>query len=375
MNENAKKLFCTECGNPISQEQIDLLIQGKKIYCEKCGKLIKTKTVKIDGKSDSAKKNWKEIGKSFGRSLKKGSKLVKENVETQYSEVKKKIKKTPSEENDSNPPPYEKEEEEDESQDINYQNIYRGGVPRTSSLQGGFRRSTGKYSYFHRMNMTTAIIELIWALVIGVVILMTMIPRAGTPGFSIDLLKSLVPFVVSLIVFFYDYFYVRIRIERHDLTNYGLEYMVVGILGAIFAYGAGIFLCFKAFFVLIIAITDRAIFFPNKYKKSFGEVLLSILNKFASIFGFIILGPSLFFINEMASVDKTYFFIAIAALLFDFIVSQFFAYKKQIKDIPLWVGILKLVLGIMASFYHLSGLMLAIGGGIMILSSVFSEKY
>ncbi|MHA1901416.1 MAG: hypothetical protein ACTSW5_11020, partial [Promethearchaeota archaeon] len=66
---------------------------------------------------------------------------------------------------------------------------------------------------------------------------------------------------------------------------------------------------------------------------------------------------------------------AVAALLFDFIVIQFFANKKQIKDIPLWVGITKLVLGIMASFYNLSGLILAIEGGIMILSSVFSEKY
>ena len=82
MNEKTNKLFCTECGNIISQEQIDLLIQGKKIHCETCGKLIKTKTVKIDGKSDSAKKNWKEIGKSFGRSLKEGGKIVKENVGT-----------------------------------------------------------------------------------------------------------------------------------------------------------------------------------------------------------------------------------------------------------------------------------------------------
>ncbi len=373
MNVNTKKLFCTDCGNPISQEQIDLLMQGKKIYCETCGKLIKTKTVKIDGKTDSTKKNWKEIGKSFGRSLKKGGKIVKKSVETQYDEVKKKIKKTPSEEKDSTPPQYE--EEEKKSQDVHYQNIYRGGVPKSSSLQGGFRRSNGKYSYFHQMNMTTAIIELIWALVIGVVILMTMIPRAGTPDFSTDLLESLVPFVVSLMVFIYDYFYVRIKIERHDLTNYGLEYLLVGILGSVFAYGAGIFLCFKAFFIIIIALTDRAIFFPNKYKKSFGEVLLSILNKFASIFGFIIIGPFIFLINVMDPGTKTYFFIAIAALLFDLIVSLFFAYKKQIKDIPLWVGILKLVLGIMASFFNLSGLMLAIGGGIMILNSVFSEKY
>jgi len=276
MNEKANKLFCIECGNLISQEQIDLLIQGKKIYCETCGKLIKSKTVKIDGKSDSAKKNWKEIGKSFGRSLRKGSKIVKENVGTQYNEVKKKFKKTPSEEIVSNSPPYE----EEESQDIPYQNIYKGRVPKESNLQGGFHRSTGKYSYFHQMNITTAIIELIWTLVIGVVILMKMIPLSGTPGFSTELLISLVPLVVSLFVFLYDYFYVRLRIERHDLTNYGLEYMIVGILGSIFAYGVGTFLCFKSFFILIIAITDRAIFFPNKYKKSFGEVLLSILNKF-----------------------------------------------------------------------------------------------
>ena len=374
MNEKANKLFCTECGSPISQEQIDLLIQGKKIYCEMCGKLIKTKTVKIDGKTDSAKKNWKEIGKSFGRSLKKGSKIVKESVETQYKGVKKKIKKKPTEEKDTNPSPHNNKDSQ-ESQDIPYQNIYKGGTPKSSSLQRGIRYSDGKYSYFHRMNLITAIIELIWALVIGVVILMKMIPLAGTPNFSNELLKSLVPFIVCLILFFYDYFYVRIRIERYDLTDYGLEYMVMGILGAIFAYGAGIFLCVKAIFVLFIALADRAIFFPNKYKKSFGEVLLSILNKFASIFGFIILGPSIFFISEMTSATKTYFFIAVAALLFDFIVIQFFANKKQIKDIPLWVGITKLVLGIMASFYNLSGLILAVEGGIMILSSVFSEKY
>ena len=373
MNENATKLFCTECGNIISQEQIDLLIQGKKIYCETCGKVIKTKTINLDGTSSSAKKNWKEIGKSLGRSLKKGGKRIKENVGSQYNTVKKKLKKAPSEEKNSNPPPYEGGEET--TQEIPYQNIFSGRIPKGSNLQGNFLGSSGKYSYFHRMNITTAIIELIWVLVIGVVILMRMIPLNGTPGFSTELLKSLVPLIVSLIVFFYDYFYVRIRIEHHDLTNYGLEYFVVGILGSIFAYGAGIFLCFKAFFIFIIAITDRAIFFPNKYKKSFGEVLLSILNKFASLFGFIILGPSIFLINEMDSNIKTYFFIAIAALLFDFIIIQFFAYKKRIKDIPLWVGILKLILGIMASFYNLSGLMLAIGGGIMILSSVFSDKF
>ena len=370
MNEKANKLFCTECGSGISKEQIDLLMQGKKIYCETCGKLIKTKTVKIDGKSDSAKKNWKEIGKSFGRSLKKGSKVVKENVETQYGEVKKKFKTTPSEKKDSNPPPYE-----GESQDVPYQNIYRGSVPKQSNIQGNFRQSTGKYSYFHQMNMTTAIIELIWALVIGVILLMTMIPLAGTQDFSTELLKLLVPFVVSLAVFFYDYFYVRMRIERHDLTNYGLEYLIVGVLGSIFAYGAGIFLCFKALLILVVAITDRAIFFPNKYKESFGEVLLSILNKFASLFGFIILGPSLLLFSGMDPVTKTYFFIAIAVLLFDFIAIQLFTYKKPIKDIPLWVWILKLVLGIVASFYLLSGLVLAIGGGIMVLNSVFSERY
>lgn len=370
MNEKAPKLFCPECGNPINQDQIDLLIQDKKIYCETCGKLIKTKTVKINGKSGSAKKNWKEISKKFGHSLKKGGKLVKKNVGTQYNEVKKKFKKTPTEEKESNPP-----YEEEESQNVPYQNIYKGGVPKSSSLQRGFHRSTGKYSYFHQMNITTAILEIIWVLVIGVVILMKMIPLTGTSEFSTELLKSLVPLVVSLIVFFYDYFYVRIRIERHDLTDYGLEYMIVGILGSIFAYGAGILLCIKAFFIMIIALTDRAIFFPNKYKKSFGEVLLSILNKFASVFGFIIIGSSFLFINEMDSVVKTYFFIALAALLFDFIIIQFFAYKKRIEDIPLWVGILKLILGIMASFYKLSGLVLAIEGGIMILTSVFSEKY
>ncbi len=370
MNDNANELFCPECGSSISQEQIDLLMQGKKIFCETCGKLIKTKTVKIDGKSDSAKKNWKERGKSFGRSLKKGGKIVKENVGTQYTEVKKKLKKNPSEKEDSNSPPYE-----EKSQDIPYQNIYRGGVPKQSNIQGSFRQPTRKYSYFHQMNMTTAIIELIWALVIGVILLMTMIPLAGTPGFSTKLLKLLIPFVVSLVVFFYDYFYVRIRIERHDLTNYGLEYLIVGILGSIFAYGVGIFLCFKALLILVVAVTDRAIFFPNKYKKSFGEVLLSILNKFASLFGFIILGPSILLISGMDSVTKTYFFIAIAVLLFDFVAIQLFTYKKQIKDIPLWVWILKLVLGIVASFYNLSGLVLALGGGIMVLSSVFSERY
>ena len=370
MNEKATKLFCIECGNPITQEQIELLTQGNKIYCETCGKLIKTKTVKIDGKSGSAKKNWKEMGKSFGRRVKKGSKIVKENVGTQYSEVKKKFKKTPSEEEKSNPPPYE-----EKSQEVPYQNIYRGGVPKQSNIQGIFRQTTGKYSYFHQMNMTTAIIELIWALVIGVVLLMKMIPLAGTLGYNIELLKSVVPFVVGLVVFFYDYFYVRIRIERHDLTNYGLEYLIVGILGSSFAYGAGVFLCLKALLVLVVAITDRAIFFPNKYKKSFGEVLLSILNKFASLFGFIILGPSILLISGMDSVTKTYFFIAIAVLLFDFIAIQLFIYKKPIKDIPLWVWILKLVLGIVASFYNLAGLVLALGGGIMVLNSVFSERY
>nr|WP_147664689.1 hypothetical protein [Candidatus Prometheoarchaeum syntrophicum]QEE17804.1 hypothetical protein DSAG12_03642 [Candidatus Prometheoarchaeum syntrophicum] len=373
MNENANKLFCTECGSTISQEQIDLLIQGKKIYCETCGKMIKTKTVKIEGKSDSAKKNWKEIGKSLGHSLKKGGEIIKENVEIQYNEVKKKLKNESSLEKPSNPPPYE--EEKSETHDIPYQNIYRDKVPKKSNFQRGFQPSTGKYSYFHRMNMTTAILELIWVLVIGVVILMKMIPLIGTPGFSTELLKSLVPLVASLIILFYDYFYVRMRIERHDLTNYGLEYLVVGILGSFFAFGAGIFLCFKAFLVLIIAIADRAIFFSNKYKKSFGEVLLSILNKFSSIFGFIILGPSIFLINEMDSITKTYFFIAIAALLIDLIVVQLFSYKKQIKDIVLWIGIVKLILGIIASFYNLAGLMLAIGGGIMVLTSVLSEKY
>ena len=361
MNENAKKLFCTECGSAISKEQIDLLIQGKKIYCETCGTIIKTKTVKIDGKSDSDEKNWKEIGKSLGRSLKKGSKLVKENVEAQFNGVKKKFKEKPL--------------EEEKSQDIPYENIYRDNIPKNSNFQRGFRRSTGKYSYFHQMNITTAVIELIWVMVIGVVILMKMIPLSGTHDFSAELLKSLVPLVASLIVLLYDFFYVRIKIEQHDLTNYGLEYLVVGILGSFFAYGAGIFLSFKAFLILIIAVADRAIFFPDKYKKSFGEVLLSILNKFASIFGFIILSPSIFLINEMNSVTKTYFFIAIAALLIDLIVIQVISQKKRLKDIALWIGIMKLMLGIIASFYNLAGLMLAIGGGIMVLASVLSEKY
>jgi hypothetical protein len=221
------------------------------------------------------------------------------------------------------------------------------------------------------MNLATIIFGFIHAGIITLIILLRLFPRLETvPDFWRELIDSLIPVIVGLCVVGYDFFYASRKIEQRDLENYGIDFIFIALLGIIFGWFVGIYLLIKGFIVMIIALTDRAVF-AWRYEKSFSEVVNSFTNTFASGLGFIILVLTNPFIKQPDSSQYIYFYIALGCLIVDFLFVRYLVNRYEFAKVPLWVGILKLMLGVAACFHYFAGIMLVIEGFFIVLIRVF----
>ncbi|WP_457557328.1 hypothetical protein [Candidatus Harpocratesius sp.] len=227
-----------------------------------------------------------------------------------------------------------------------------------------------KYTYFARMNLATITLAAIHTLIILLVVLLHLLPQKDTiSDFPRVLIGNLIPVAVGSILVIYDIFYASKKIMQRDLANYGIDFFFFGLLGTIFGYFVGFYLMIKGLFVMIIALTDRAVF-AWKYNKTFREILYSFVNKFASGLGFIILILKNPFIQSDPW-NLIYYYLAWGALLIDFFILRYLVNHYHVSEVPMWIAVLKLMLGVTASSYWLSGIILVFEGFFMILSAIF----
>lgn len=174
---------------------------------------------------------------------------------------------------------------------------------------------------------------------------------------------------VGVILVIYDIFYASKKIMQRDLANYSIDFLFFGLLGTIFGNLVGFYLMVKGLLVMIIALTDRAVF-AWRYNKTFREILHSFANKFASGLGFIILIMENPYIHPEIG-ELIYYYLAWGALLIDFFILRYLVNHYHVSEVPMWIAVLKLMLGVTASFYWLSGIILVFEGFFMILSAIF----
>ena len=122
---------------------------------------------------------------------------------------------------------------------------------------------------------------------------------------------------------------------------------------------------------MFIALTDRAVF-AWKFQKSFRQVLLDFVNTFAWSLGFIILlltNPWLQ--SDVDPQQFLYFYLALGALVVDILLLRLLVNQNRFAQVPLWIGITKLVFGVIASFYHFAGIMLVLEGFVIVNVALF----
>lgn len=228
-----------------------------------------------------------------------------------------------------------------------------------------------RYSYFARMNITTITFTAIHTLVMLLIVLLRYLPQSDSiPDFTRVLIGQLIPVFVGFSLFLYDLFYSSQKIIRRDLANYGIDFVFFGLLGSIFGWLVGIYLLIKGLIVMVIALTDRAVF-AWRYNKTFREIWYSFGNKFASGLGFIILIIRNPFLMESREGLMVYYYLAWGALLADFFILRYLVNRHSIGEVPIWIAVLKLLLGVTACFYQLAGIILVFEGIIMVFNGIW----
>ena len=384
MSEPQKNLYCSDCGTLLPTDQFTRLFAGETVYCEKCGKKFQAKVIK---NSTSKTKSWKKKDwKAYGLSLKKKTeslgKVVVKGTKKMGREIKKAVKTTTSEKSKQSdsaqtPPPSQPQANTSET----YSQVYRKEGSRWQRKTPNFRRQQAvppfqqRYGYFRRFNLITITFELLYLLVYGVIVIMAILPalQAGTATFSSLLEANIERLGVGVAILLYDSFYVRNKIEKQDFQNYGIDFAIIGLLGTIFG-GSGLLLMIKGGVVMMVAITDSTLF-SGKYKRTFGDVFQGLLNLFVAIFGFTILIVRNPFTTSLDSIYTTYFYIALGALLIDLVFLRHYSVNRRMREMPLWIGIFKLVAGVVASFFFMAGILLAIEGGMITLGVLFREEF
>ena len=125
---------------------------------------------------------------------------------------------------------------------------------------------------------------------------------------------------------------------------------------------------------MLVALTDSTLF-SGKYKRTFGDVFFSLTNVFSALFGFLILIVRNPFLTTLEPIYTTYFYIALGALLIDLVFLRHYSVNRRMREMPLWIGVLKLVGGVAASFFFMAGILLAIEGGIITFGVLFREDF
>ncbi|MHA1521892.1 MAG: hypothetical protein ACTSVZ_09070 [Promethearchaeota archaeon] len=224
-----------------------------------------------------------------------------------------------------------------------------------------------RYAYFNRMNLGTITLAGIHTIMMTVFIILQFLPTLATEANQTRLIIGrMIPVAVGLLITLYDLFYVSVKIINRDLTNYGIDFIFFGLLGSFFGYFVGIYLIFKGMLVMIIALTDRAVF-AWRFHKTFRQVLADFVNTFSWSLGFIIL----LFTNPWLQSDVDpqrflYFYLALGVLAVDILVLRWLVNQNRFARVPLWIGITKLVFGVIACFYNFAGIMLVLEGIVIV---------
>ncbi|MHA1746936.1 MAG: hypothetical protein ACTSWW_13120 [Promethearchaeota archaeon] len=384
MSDSQKNLYCTDCGTLLPTDQFTRLFQGETVYCEKCGRKFQAQVI---SNSTSKSKSWKEKDwKAYGLSLKKKTKrlgkVVVKGTRKIGIEIKKVVKPTTSEKTDPSdpaqtPPPPHPQNNTSES----YSQVYRKEGSRWQKQTPNRNRQQAvppfqqRYGYFRRFNMITITFELLYLLIYGVIVVMALLPalQAGTATFASLLDANIERLGVGAAILLYDSFYVCNKIEKRDFQNYGIDFAIIGLLGTIFG-GSGLLLMIKGGVVMMVALTDSTLF-SGKYKRTFGDVFLTLTNLFVSLYGFLILIVRNPFTTSLEPIYMTYFYIALGALLVDLVFLRHYSVNRRMREMPLWIGIIKLVAGVVASFFFMAGILLAIEGGMITFGALFREDF
>ncbi len=387
MSDPQKNLYCTDCGTLLPTDQFTRLFQGETVYCEKCGRKFQAQVVKISSKSKSKpwkEKDWKAYGLSLKKKTKRLGKVVVKGTRKIGIEIKKVVKtsttdKEKADQSDSAqaPPPSQPQGSTTES----YSQVYRKEGSRWQKQTPTHHRSQAvppfqqRYGYFRRFNMITITFELLYLLIYGVIVVMALLPalQAGTATFASLLDANIERLGVGVAILLYDSLYVRNKIENRDFQNYGIDFALIGLLGTIFG-GSGLLLMFKGAMVMLVALTDSTLF-SGKYKRTFGDVFITLTNLFSVLVGFLILIVRNPFITTLEPIYTTYFYIALGALLIDLIFLRHYSVNRRMREIPLWIGIIKLVAGVAASFFFMAGILLSIEGGMITFGALFREDF
>jgi hypothetical protein len=384
MSDPLKNLYCTDCGTLLPTDQFNRLFHGETVYCEKCGRKFQAKVISNSpSKSKSWKeKDWKAYGLSLKDKTKRLGKVVVKGTRKMGLEIKKVVKtatseKTTKADSAQTPPPPQPHSSTSES----YSQVYRKEGSRWQKQTPNRHRQQAvppfqqRYGYFRRFNIITITFELLYLLIYGVIVLMALLPelQAGTATFSSMLDANIERLGVGAAILLYDSFYVRNKIEKRDFQNYGIDFSIIGLLGTIFG-GSGLLLMIKGGVVMMVALTDSTLF-SGKYKRTFGDVFLTLTNLFVSLYGFLILIVRNPFTTSLEPIYMTYFYIALGALLVDLVFLRHYSVNRRMREMPLWIGIIKLVAGVMASFFFMAGILLAIEGGMITFGALFREEY
>ena len=411
MSNNTKyELSCQNCGTPLSPEQYSALEKGTPVYCEKCGWKFEVKRVSINSNqsinstnSSNKSKNFKSKMASFGNSLKKAGKKAGKDIEKASKKAGKEIKRAGKEmetvgkdikktfssskesgsssssskkTNNNNNSEYTRETSNNSAP---YQNIYRKPPQSGSPLQVPFvnpfdSRDRQHFPFFRKMNILSISLAWIHLMIYGIILLMSLIPNleSNTINFQEFIFRAILPLVFGLSLILYDTFYVRVKIENYLLKNYAIDFFLVGLFMTIFAGGVGIYLMIKSLIMMVFALTENALF-TWKFDRTFSNVLLNILNVFGSLFGFAILLVRNPWIWNLRSGQIIYFYFALGALTIDLLLLRLFAKNRKMQDISPIVAIGKLILGVIASFFYLSGIILGIEGLILTVGVLFAR--
>jgi hypothetical protein len=394
------KLFCSDCGNSLTQDQFKRLNEGELVYCETCGKTFQIRHIDQNSNtgeqpvSNQETNPWKKIGLDLKKNVEKGTKFLGGKLKKKFNEVKTKIQDDkPNKNNNSsqsqNPSQYKQVQNQNPPQPVIYQrqpNNNRQRNPPNNGNRGNAMMGTHqnqnrpnpivRYPLLRRLNLFTALISLLIAIVASVVLLVFYISGKDDADFMANLTARIIRVVLAYCVFLYDYLYANRKIRKLDLEYYALDFILIGALGSIYAYGAGIPLAIKGIIMMFVALTSSVLFWKKGKKRSFGNAIILLLNNWAAIIGILIIFlNSDIFLNGFSDTNKIYAIMALVALLLDLLVLRFFAAGKTWKEIPLAIGILKTVCGILATFYLFSGFLLAIEGIFMLFASFFSMEF
>ena len=186
---------------------------------------------------------------------------------------------------------------------------------------------------FRKFNDFSAIFALLVAVIYGLLVVLPLYLQNSVITQAIFLNTYLKPFVrilLILIIVVYDAAYARRKVLAMEFESYGIDMVIAGGVGAILAYGSGIFLVIKGFIVMGRALMDK-----EKNPKYYGSYWDAIYRGFNMVGGFY--GLAILFLNidgfffPISQLQLTYAYMALFAIIADMavLVPLVFISKKK----------------------------------------------